>query len=77
MALQKIAAYMATCDKCKEVYINGNDYSIFIDVGLLMDELDESQWANEGGELLCPNCTTTYEEVDSINDLKVLNDENS
>ena len=63
--------FSATCDGCKDTFIDGNYFSIFSDVIDLKEKLNESEWTNENGELLCFNCTTNYENEDKIQDLKV------
>ena len=69
--LKEIIAHEASCDKCKKEYINSIDFSIFTDIGNLMEELEESEWTNENGQLLCPDCITNYEIEDSIQDLPI------
>ena len=69
--LKQIIAHEASCDKCKKEFMNSSDFSIFTDIDRLMEELEESEWTNENGELLCFNCVTNYENEDSINDLPI------
>ena len=69
--IKQIIAHEASCDKCKKEFMNSSDFSIFTDIDRLMEELEESEWTNENGELLCFGCITNYEIEDEIKDLKV------
>ena len=71
MGLQKQQCFSAQCDKCKDLYTNSNGFSIFIDHISLLEELDQDEWANQNGQLLCFTCLDYTKHSQVLSKLKI------
>lgn len=56
MAIKKVECYQATCDICKNEFVNGNDFSVFLDENQLLEELREDGWGMQNKKLVCTDC---------------------
>ncbi len=60
--------YGIRCDRCREIYENGNDYTVSSDKEEMVQDAIDDDWHTEGKRHYCPNCYTRHPQEDSDDD---------
>lgn len=55
--IKEVRAYSLFCDNCNETYIdNCNDYSIWLDESIAIEDAMYEDWIEHEGKHYCPSC---------------------
>ena len=55
--IKEVRAYSLFCDNCNEIYIdNCNDYSIWLDESIAIEDAMSEDWIEHEGKHYCPDC---------------------
>lgn len=67
MGAKKEEVYICVCDRCGEVYDNGDCIPSFTETWEADNAIrEEEDWHEDGGKYYCPECFTVDEETDEV-----------